>query len=215
MRQREAASAGCRNTRPRFPIRRRAESSLTAWRVAGTYLESCATRGRGLRPLTAPVNASTRQRGPQSGSRSRRTARRGPSTRASTRGVRAPSTWRTCFRRFCGLACRSLAEPRHAPSTGQTLRNPRLCDERHRCGHRTPGSRAMAAAAEQMSETPTPGAGDPRIGSVKVGRAALTKRGTSSAPARQKIDIPGARLNTRVIKLLPSVGIYEVGARRG
>jgi len=41
--------------------------------------------------------------------------------------------------------CRPLAELRHAPSMGQTLRNPRLGDERHRCGHHPSATRPVSA----------------------------------------------------------------------
>ncbi len=99
--------------------------------------------------LTALVSPSVRQRGPQSGSRSRRTARRGPSTRASTRGVRAPSTWRTCFRRFCGLACCSLAEMRHT-LPAEPLDTPSLVWDA-RLGPRGTTSQARAALARSAA----------------------------------------------------------------
>ena len=69
----------------------------------------------GLRSLTAPVNPSTRQPCPQSGAGSRRTARGGPSTRASTRergragarGARASDALWPGVSPFGGTATRS------------------------------------------------------------------------------------------------------------
>ncbi len=75
----------------------------------------------GLRSLTAPVNPSTRQPCPQSGAGSRRTARGGPSTRASTRERGRAEHVAHVLPTLCGLGCRPLAEVRQPGPTSFVL----------------------------------------------------------------------------------------------
>ena len=133
-----------------FPAAFFRHGSCARKRVGGVRLLQIrigARSGRGPRSLTVPVSPSVRQRGPQSGSRSRRTARRGPSTRASTGGVRAPSTWRTCFRRFCGLACRPFGgtATRSNPSKGLNRRFSERVPARYGRGRASSSSRRSSA----------------------------------------------------------------------
>ncbi len=77
-------------------------------------IEACtAKKGPPPPPLTAPLNPSTRQPCPQSGAGSRRTARRGPSTRASTRERGRAEHVPHVLPTLCGLGCRPLAELRY------------------------------------------------------------------------------------------------------